>query len=209
MIAELYDGALARSRSPLRAMFQARKEVFVDLLGWDVPVSAEHLEIDQFDNADARYLVLSDEQGRHRASSRLLRTDRPHLLADCFAHLCSTPPPAGPTVREITRFCLDRHRRAAERRLARNRIVTALSWYAMNVGITAYTGVADQAWFEQICTFGWDCEALGRPARHGNSWIVALHIAIAPDTLERLHKSDIFAPVPLTMMPFVMADAIA
>ena len=37
----------------LRAMFAARKQVFVDLLKWDLPVLAGEYELDQFDDPDA------------------------------------------------------------------------------------------------------------------------------------------------------------
>ena len=44
----------------LRAMFEARKRVFVDLLKWDVPVLDDAYEIDQFDTPVASYLVRRD-----------------------------------------------------------------------------------------------------------------------------------------------------
>src|SRR3546814_7448538 len=103
----------------LRAMFAARKEVFVDLLKWDLPVLDGRFEIDQFDTPAAHYLILADEWGRHRASARLLPTDSSHLLGDLYPFLCDGPVPAGPNVREITRFCLDRNQTAGERRMAR------------------------------------------------------------------------------------------
>src|SRR3546814_13988791 len=84
----------------MRAMFAARKEVFIDLLKWDLPVLAGAYELDQFDDPDAEYLILIDGKGRHRASARLLRTDRPHLLGDLYPHLCDGPVPTGPTVRD-------------------------------------------------------------------------------------------------------------
>src|SRR3546814_5070352 len=59
----------------LAAMFEARKRVFVDLLGWDVPVLAGRFEVDQFDDVHARYLVLTDRQGSHLGSARLLRSE--------------------------------------------------------------------------------------------------------------------------------------
>lgn len=49
----------------LAAMFEARKRVFVDLLGWNVPVVAGRYEIDQFDDGHARYLVLTTATGDH------------------------------------------------------------------------------------------------------------------------------------------------
>lgn len=176
----------------LRGMFAARKRVFVDLLKWEVPVLAGEFEVDQFDNAEAEYLVLTDPDGDHLASARLLRTDRPHILADLYAHLCDRPIPAGPLVREITRFCLDPRPRAPIRRRARNALVTALVERALTAGITDYTGVASFAWFEQIAEFGWKCEPLGSPFGTGSDRLVALHIGIDADTPDRLKESGIF-----------------
>lgn len=175
----------------LRAMFAARKEVFIDLLKWELPALGGRFEVDQFDTTNAEYLVLLDRDMRHRASARLLRTDGPHILADLYPHLCAGPVPRGDGVREITRFCLDRHQRAADRRRARNQLVTALLDHALANGITAYTGVAEQDWFEQIRTFGWACEALGQPLRHGSRWLRALHIAIDDQTVVGLRQAGI------------------
>ena len=145
---------LAPEDTALRAMFVARKEVFVDLLKWELPVLAGAYELDQFDDPDVEYLILLDGDGQHRASARLLRTDRPHLLGDLYPYLCDGPVPAGPTTREITRFCLDRHQSAGERRSARNQLVTALAEHALRTGITDYTGVAELPWLAQILRFG-------------------------------------------------------
>src|SRR3546814_10913180 len=70
----------------LRAMFTARKQVFIDLLKWDLPALDGRFEIDQFDTPDARYLILLDPDDlRHRASARLLPTSAPHLLGEYYA----------------------------------------------------------------------------------------------------------------------------
>ena len=78
----------------LRAMFEDRKRVFVDLLGWDVPVLDGRFELDQFDNEAATYIIIADEAGDHLGSARLLPTDRPHILGTLFRDLCAPPPPA-------------------------------------------------------------------------------------------------------------------
>lgn len=190
----------------LRAMFRARKEVFIDLLKWDLPVLADEFELDQFDR-DAEYLILLEDGVSHRASTRLLRTDRPHLLGDLYPHLCAGPVPAGPGIREITRFCLDRHQRTAERRSARNQLVTALAEHALASGITAYTGVAELDWFEQIRRFGWACEALGQPVTHEGRKLVALHIQIDDDTIGRLQAGGVYeAPRLMLAAPRVGGD---
>ena len=43
----------ALSDRVFRSMFEERKRVFVDLLGWDIPVLAGRYEIDQFDDDEA------------------------------------------------------------------------------------------------------------------------------------------------------------
>src|SRR4051794_8716288 len=56
-------------RPILRRMFRARKEVFADLLKWNVPVLAGEFEIDQFDTEEATYLLVVGENGQHHASA--------------------------------------------------------------------------------------------------------------------------------------------
>src|SRR3546814_9758144 len=113
----------------------------------------------------AQYLILADEWGRHRPAARLRPTDSSQLLGDLYPFLCDGPVPAGPNVREITRFCLDRNQTAGERRMARNQLVTALAENALANGITDYTGVAENGWLQQILQLGWQCRPLGRPLR--------------------------------------------
>lgn len=180
----------------LRAMFEARKAVFVDLLKWDVPVLGGAWELDQFDDGEARYIVLVDAQGRHLGSTRLLKTTQPHILDTLFPDLCEEAIPRGPDVFEITRFCLDRTLRAAERREVRNRLVSALAEHALGVGIRRYTGVAEIAWFQQILSFGWQCVPLGLPRMRDRRMLAAIEIQIDADTPRLLAEAGIWAPSP-------------
>jgi len=194
-----------RESAAMRAMFAARKDVFIDLLGWDLPVLADKFEIDQFDDPDAEYLILLGPDHGHRASARLLLTERDHILASLYPQLCAGEIPRGPTVREITRFCLDRRQRASDRRSARNQLVTALAEHALRDGITDYTGVAEQAWFEQIARFGWDCRALGPALRSGQDHLIGLHIHIDATTIEKLRSTGVYAPLRLAMVSGAVA----
>src|SRR3546814_19037277 len=72
-------------------------------------------EVDQFDDVHARYLVLTDRQGSHLGSARLLDTRRPHILGELYPELCEVEVPSGSSISEITRFCLDRRLRAPVR----------------------------------------------------------------------------------------------
>lgn len=166
----------------LRNMFAARKSVFIDLLKWDIPALAGQFEIDQFDTSDARYLIITDDAGAHLASARLLPTTKPHILSDLFPHLCAGPVPQGDTIMEITRFCLSRDLRAAQRRTARDHLVFALAHFALDQGVTSYTGVAELPWMRQIMDFGWRCRPLGIPMPGPNGLLGALKIDIDAQT---------------------------
>lgn len=179
-----------------RSMLAARKRVFVDLLRWDLPVLNGHYEVDQFDDAHARYLIITDTDQAHLASARLLPTTRPHILDTLFPTLCSGAIPHGPQVFEITRFCLSRELRSAGRRKVRNQLVSALAAQALETGIKTYTGVAEMAWLQQILSFGWQCRVLGEPLPSGAALLGALEITITPETPAALAAGGVWSPIP-------------
>ncbi len=176
----------------MRAMYAARKRVFIDQLGWDLPVLAGLYELDAFDTPDADYIILMGQDGRHRASARILPTQRSHLLGDLYPHLCDAGVPRGETIREISRFCIDPDQDAAARRIARDELVSALADHAISHGITDYTAIAEQRWFEKIAAFGWRCEALGEPRGAGKSALRALRISIDSGTIADLTRTGIY-----------------
>lgn len=179
----------------LKSMFEDRKSVFVDLLKWDVPVLDGRFELDEFDDEHATYVVIADKGGDHLGSARLLPTTRRHILGSLFPQLCAVPPPSGPAVFEITRFCLSRRQGALGRRETRNRLVSALALHALEAGISTYTGVAEIAWLQQILAFGWDCRPLGVPVQEQCGMLAALAIEITPDTPRLLAANGIWETV--------------
>lgn len=189
----------------LRAMFEARKQIFVDLLKWDVTVLDDRYEIDQFDDDHAVYLIVADEDGGHLGSARLLPTSRPHILDTLFPSLCAGEPPRSADCFEITRFCLGRDQNARERLEARNRLVSALAQYALDNGIATYTGVAELGWLQQILAFGWRCRPLGLPRQVDGRTLGALRIDIDADTPDLLAANGIFRLAPLDQPPALAA----
>lgn len=182
-----------REHRAIRSMFEARKRVFVDLLKWDLPVLAGRYEVDQFDDGEAVYLIVTDGDARHLASARLLATTRPALLDSLYPDLVEGPVPRGPGIFEITRFCLSRGIDARLRRRARDLLLVGIAQYALDNGIEVYTGVAEMGWFEQIRRFGWNCRALGAPQARDGRLLTALRIEIDDATIERLAVNGISA----------------
>jgi N-acyl-L-homoserine lactone synthetase len=178
----------------LRGMLEARKQVFVDLLKWDVPVVDGRFELDQFDDPHCAYLIVTNEAGDHLGSARLLQTIRPHILDTLFPELVAGTVPKGPQILEITRFCLSRNQNASERLETRNRLVTALVAYALANDVHTYTGVAELSWLQQILAFGWRCRPLGLPRHYGSALLGALLIDITEETPALLHQGRIWTP---------------
>ena len=175
-------------------MFEERKLVFVDLLKWNLPITDERFEIDQFDDDDAIYLLASHEDGTHLGSLRLLRTDRPHILGSFFSFLSDRPIAAGPDTLEVTRLCLSPRLRAVERRYVRNQLISTLADYALARGVTTLTGVARTSWLAQILRMGWRCEALGAARSVDGTLIGAFRIDVDRETPVGLANMGIYIP---------------
>lgn len=192
MVQILHDPSLADPR--MAGMFADRKILFVDLLGWDVPVVDGRYEIDQFDREGATYLIALRGDGSHAGSMRLLPTTAPHILSDIFAELCEGAVPVGEDILEITRLCLPT-RLGSERRLAvRNELISAMVDHALAHEVRALTGVVAWSFLEQVMAMGWRCAPLGRQRRIGAATLGAFRIDLDADTVPSLVRTGIYAP---------------
>ena len=99
--AHLFQDALA-------SQARLRYDVFVRQRGL-AHSSFDNLEFDEFDTPSAFYLVWRDDDRVVRGLARLLRTDRPYMLASYWPHLVEgRDPPCSDAVWEITRVCVDK-----------------------------------------------------------------------------------------------------
>ena len=159
-------GAKARLRRPAQ-MGRARR-------------STAAIEVDQFDDEHATYLIVPDEDGGHAGSARLLQTTRPHILDTPFPELCAAPPPRGPR-RARDHALLPRPRQRGAEAGSRPATCWSPAWsdYALENGIRTYTGVAEMGWLQQILAFGWRCRPLGLPRIIDGRMLGALRIDIS------------------------------
>ncbi|WEX07519.1 acyl-homoserine-lactone synthase [Chelativorans sp. AA-79] len=88
-------------------MFRLRKQVFHDMLEWDVPIQGEH-ERDCYDDLGPVYLVWCDpEWTTLYASLRLMPTTGPTLLRDVFRNtIPDIAALSSPSIWEATRSCV-------------------------------------------------------------------------------------------------------
>ncbi|HMO74403.1 MAG TPA: acyl-homoserine-lactone synthase [Sphingopyxis sp.] len=178
----------------LASMFRDRKTLFVDLLGWEVPVIDGQFEIDRYDGADALYLIAADDDGHHMGSMRLLPTEAGHLLADLFPDLCACEIPRGPHVMEITRLCLPQRLGSAGRQWVRNRLISAMVDHALGRGVTLLSGVVTAPYREQVLAMGWRAAALGPPIVRDSAALGAFRLHIDAETPARLAANGIYSP---------------
>lgn len=169
-----FEGAVAD-------MHRDRKRVFVDRLGWRIPISEGELEVDQFDTNEAVYLMDLDDGGLHLGSARLLPSTGPHILGDVFPHLCVRGVPRGEDIWEITRLCTKPDTPRPE--LVRQRLTLAIIEFALISGIRRLTCVTHVPYLSRILSVGWDCEPLGLPEDHAGAAIGAVAINVTPETL--------------------------
>lgn len=186
-------------------MFEDRKRLFIDLLGWDIPVTDGRYEIDQFDGDHATYLIACHSDGSHEASLRLLTTTGPHILGELFGELCDHVVPRGPAIAEITRLCLPTRLGAARRLAVRNRLISAMVDHALASDISTLTGVVARDFLAQILEMGWDCAALGEARFMSGGWLGAFRIEIDRDTPALLGAKGIYTPGTIAAAPACVA----
>jgi N-acyl-L-homoserine lactone synthetase len=99
----LHDHPLLRD-----TMFRDRADQFRTRLGWEVQVSEEGFERDEYDAFNPLYVIWQREDGRHGGSMRFMPTTGPIMLNDHFPELIQGRPLIDPKIWECTRFCLAR-----------------------------------------------------------------------------------------------------
>lgn len=194
LIIENYTGSA--HRLALETMFADRKAQFVDFFDWEVPVVDGRFEIDQFDTADAVYIIAIDDRGRHEASLRMLPSWQPHLLGDVFPHLCVAGVPICASTWESTRLCLPSRHGAARRKELRSLLISAMADFALARRIKYITGVIPEGFRREVLAMGWRAEPLGPAARIPGGPIGAFRIEVTSDIRERLAWSGTYVGAP-------------
>lgn len=186
MIQILDNRTAATSPSLLCSMFADRKQLFVDLFGWDLPVIDGQYEIDRFDNIDAVYLLAVEADGAHAASLRMMPTTSAHMLGAIFPHLCPLGVPTGEAVWETTRLCLPQRHGANRRRELRNLLFSAAIDFALARGIERLTGIVPNRFRTELLALGWQAEPLGPAVTMAGGAVGAFMVHVHADTPERL-----------------------
>ena len=160
-------------------MHRDRKLVFVDGLGWRLSAPGSWLEVDEYDNDHAVYLMARDEEsGDHLGSLRLLPTTGPNLLAGVFAHLCPDGAPQAENIWEISRLVTSPTEGQAGTRLLRvhRLLALALVEFALLNGIDRYVLLAESQRVPALLSIGWRVTPLSLPTPYEGQLLEVLQI---------------------------------
>lgn len=174
----------------LMQMHHDRKKVFVDRLGWDLPSPRSWLEVDDFDNEFAIYLLArSDGTGRHEGSVRLLPTTKRHMLGSLFSRLCSGSVPVADDIWEISRLVTCPPKIAGTSLFKLHRLLAlGLVEFALLNSIKGYTLVAEAQRVPALLSIGWPVVPLGLPIDYCGQSLQALQIGVQTDTFQALRS---------------------
>ena len=138
-------------------MFKDRRTQFSERLKWDVAITKNGHEVDQYDGMNPLYVIWEDETGRHAGSMRFLPTTGPTMVRDYFSHLNGNEDIQSPFIWECTRFCLGSKASAnvaAGLMLAGGELMRAFS-------LTHLMGVFDERMIRIYRAIGSEPEVLG------------------------------------------------
>jgi acyl-homoserine lactone synthase len=186
-------------------MHHHRKQIFVDRLGWNLPNKGSWLEVDEFDNEDAVYIMaVSADGSSHLGSVRLLPTDRPHMLDTLFSGLCRGKAPSGERVWEISRLVASPEGADGRNILRVHRLLAmGIVEFGRHHGVERFTLVAESHRMPALLSIGWRVLPLSLPMEMGGCMVEAAEIIMEERTFEHLRRrsagADDFASSAVSM----------
>lgn len=180
-------------------MFRLRSYVFRDRLGWNVQVTDDGLEIDEFDALErAHYIIARAEDAGVDACWRLLPTLGPNMLRDVFPQLLhGQVAPAAADVWELSRFAVASNRLPSDESAGTHQIgfgelsvalMAESTRFAQANGIARYVTVTTAAIERMLKKQGVNVHRLGPPIRIEGVLTVACFIEIDQQTLTALGR---------------------
>lgn len=159
------------------AMYRLRYKVFHERLRWDVKTQGD-MEVDQFDDADSTYVLITDGEDTVRGGWRLRPSTRPYMLSDVFPNLLNGHlVPRHRHVWEISRFAVDTSETALTAGFslgdAARALLVDLMKFAIDNHITQFVLVTTVAVERLINSTGLVMHRFGPPTRIGRVMSVA------------------------------------
>lgn len=179
-----------QSHDLLEHSYRLRYRVFVERQGWEALRRPDGRDIDDFDNEDATYLLVTDQDGLV-GGSRLTPLDRPNLLQTVFHGLVEDSLPAQPSLgADWTRFYVRPDRREGRRRAPESAaLFCAVMEYALQEGLSFITFVSSIYMLEHGTAVGWRITPLGRASIIDGKPTVAAWIEVSEAALSSVRRA--------------------
>jgi acyl-homoserine lactone synthase len=174
----------ANYATQMEEYFRLRYEVYVVERKWMQLDRADRREIDEFDNDDAIYLLLIEDD-RVLGGTRFVPTTKPHLMSEKFPHLASVRGlQRRPDIVEWTRYFVIAERRGADRKEAHIVFAGMIEW-CLDKGVSAIVVVMESWWLPHFAEYGWPWTPLGLPEDINGMNCVAVKIDVSKGLLTR------------------------
>lgn len=186
-----FERNLPQNAPLIAKMHEFRAKAFGERRGWRVNVS-DGKEVDDFDQMDPLYVILSDGMGEHVASVRLLPTTGPYMMSEIFSDVAG---PGGivrhPLIWECSRFCVDtewaRDFGQDGVNIATRMLLFGVFRTALEIGLINLVGVYDVYMERILKRTGCIMERMGPVVRYDDDLrTVSGLFEVSPQILERL-----------------------
>ncbi|MEX6505810.1 acyl-homoserine-lactone synthase [Jiella sp. M17.18] len=174
---------VGRYPNVMEDVWRFRHDHFVNRFGWEALRKADGREIDQFDDSDPIHLPLL-KNGKVIGYSRLLRTDRPHLLSDVYPELMDGVPwPRSEDVFEWTRCVGDAEATDEDGVLATNLVCAGVAEAFVALGLRALIVQTHPKLVTRLLEMGWRVHPLNVPRPYDGKPVAVIMVVASPETV--------------------------
>jgi acyl-homoserine lactone synthase len=143
------------------------------------------MEIDEYDDEDAVYILAIDQRSEVKGSVRLLPSWRRSLMRDRLLDFVTNgAPPIGPDIWEWTRWVPGDASNPRALVKARKVLILGCLEFALTRGVRQFTAVCETQLLPQLVELGWNPRPLGMPTRFAEGTAIALCWDVNPTTLQ-------------------------
>jgi acyl-homoserine lactone synthase len=168
----------------LESYFKARYQIFVREKGWKSLYRPDEIEIDDYDNDHAVYLIAIDND-KIVGGQRLYPTVLPHMISEVFPHLATRGIPQAFNVFEWTRYFVVKECRTGRTDC---RLMAAFQEFCLEEGIVEATAVVEMWWLPRWQQAGFKVRPLGLPSLVEGQLCIAAAIEISSESLNSVRR---------------------
>ncbi len=136
-------------------MFKDRAYQFVDRLKWDINKNDQGLEVDEYDNPSAHYVLWVGPHGEHLGSMRLAPTISSNMIRDHFDGYFSLEASVSQTDWEVTRLCISPEAPKATLSAISAELVKGACLFGLENGVRSFVGLCFPAMLRIYRRLGW------------------------------------------------------